>query len=87
MNSELRMLAVSLNTIANHIRLMVSGPRAGLGDLKLPANGPGGSMMADKINPTQVQALTMVCAQVVGHDPAIGIAASQGSSNSTFTSR
>lgn len=78
LHSSLRTLAVSLNRIANDIRLMGSGPRAGLGELKLPANEPGSSMMPGKVNPTQVEALTMVCAQVMGHDVAIGIAASQG---------
>ncbi len=57
---------------------MGSGPRAGLGELRLPANEPGSSIMPGKVNPTQVEALTMVCAQVMGHDVAIGIAASQG---------
>jgi len=78
LHSSLRTLAVALNKIANDIRLMGSGPRAGLGELKLPANEPGSSMMPGKVNPTQVEALTMVCAQVMGHDVAIGIAASQG---------
>lgn len=78
LHGSLRTLAVALNKIANDIRLMGSGPRAGLGELKLPANEPGSSMMPGKVNPTQVEALTMVCAQVMGHDVAIGIAASQG---------
>ena len=78
LHGTLRTLAVALNKIANDIRLMGSGPRAGLGELKLPANEPGSSMMPGKVNPTQVEALTMVCAQVMGHDVAIGIAASQG---------
>jgi fumarate hydratase class II len=78
LHGALRMLAVALNKIANDIRLMGSGPRAGLGELRLPANEPGSSMMPGKVNPTQVEALTMVCAQVLGHDVAIGIAASQG---------
>jgi fumarate hydratase class II len=69
---------VALNKIANDIRLMGSGPRAGLGELRLPANEPGSSIMPGKVNPTQVEAVTMVCAQVMGHDVAIGIAASQG---------
>lgn len=78
LHSALRMLAVALNKIASDIRLMGSGPRAGLGELRLPANEPGSSRMPGKVNPTQVEALTMVCAQVMGHDVAIGIAASQG---------
>ena len=78
LHGALRLLAVALNKIANDIRLMGSGPRAGLGELRLPANEPGSSIMPGKVNPTQVEALTMVCAQVMGHDVAIGIAASQG---------
>jgi fumarate hydratase, class II len=78
LHGALRTLAVALNKIANDIRLMGSGPRAGLGELRLPANEPGSSIMPGKVNPTQVEALSMVCAQVMGHDVAIGIAASQG---------
>jgi fumarate hydratase, class II len=78
LHGALRTLAVALNKIANDIRLMGSGPRAGLGELRLPANEPGSSIMPGKVNPTQVEALTMVCAQVIGHDVGIGIAASQG---------
>jgi len=78
LHAALRMLAIALNKIGNDIRLMGSGPRAGLGELQLPANEPGSSIMPGKVNPTQVEALTMVCAQVMGHDVAVGIAASQG---------
>ena len=78
LHAALRLLAVALTKIANDIRLMGSGPRAGLGELRLPANEPGSSIMPGKVNPTQVEALTMVCAQVVGHDVAVGLAASQG---------
>lgn len=78
LHGALRLQAVALTKIANDIRLMGSGPRAGLGELRLPANEPGSSIMPGKVNPTQVEALTMVCAQVMGHDVAIGIAASQG---------
>ncbi len=78
LHGALRTLAVALNKIANDIRLMGSGPRAGRGELRLPANEPGSSMMPGKVNPTQVAAMTMVRAQVTGHDVAIGIAASQG---------
>jgi len=78
LHGALRMLAIALNKIGNDIRLMGSGPRAGLGELHLPENEPGSSIMPGKVNPTQVEALTMVCAQVMGHDVAIGIAASQG---------
>jgi fumarate hydratase class II len=77
-HGALRMLAIALTKIANDIRLMGSGPRAGLGELQLPENEPGSSIMPGKVNPTQVEALTMVCAQVMGHDSAIGFAASQG---------
>ena len=78
LHAALRALAVALIKIGNDIRLMGSGPRAGLGELELPANEPGSSIMPGKVNPTQVEALTMVCTQVMGHDVAIGIAASQG---------
>ena len=78
LHGALRTLSVALCKIANDIRLMGSGPRAGLGELRLPANEPGSSIMPGKVNPTQVEALLMVCTQVMGHDVAIGIAASQG---------
>jgi fumarate hydratase, class II len=78
LHGALKTLAVALTKIANDIRLMGSGPRAGLGELSLPANEPGSSIMPGKVNPTQVEALTMVCAQVMGHDVALSIAASQG---------
>ena len=78
LHGGLRMLAVALTKIGNDLRLMGSGPRAGLGELRLPQNEPGSSIMPGKVNPTQVEALTMVCAQVFGHDAAIGFAASQG---------
>ena len=78
LHGALRMLAVALTKIGGDIRLMGSGPRAGFGELRLPANEPGSSIMPGKVNPTQVEALTMVCAQVMGHDAAIGFAASQG---------
>ena len=78
LHGALRTLCIALTKIAGDIRLMGSGPRAGLGELRLPSNEPGSSIMPGKVNPTQVEALTMVCAQVMGHDVAIGIAASQG---------
>lgn len=78
LHSGLKMLAIALTKIGNDIRLMGSGPRAGLGELLLPHNEPGSSIMPGKVNPTQVEALNMVCAQVMGHDMAIGFAASQG---------
>jgi fumarate hydratase class II len=77
-HGALKMLAIALTKIGNDIRLMGSGPRAGLGELRLPENEPGSSIMPGKVNPTQIEALTMVCAQVLGHDVAIGFAASQG---------
>jgi fumarate hydratase, class II len=78
LHASLKMLAIALIKIGNDIRLMGSGPRAGLGELLLPQNEPGSSIMPGKVNPTQIEALTMVCAQVMGHDAAIGFAASQG---------
>lgn len=78
LHASLRMLAIALTKIANDIRLMGSGPRAGLGELQLPHNEAGSSIMPGKVNPTQIEALCMVCAQVIGNDVAIGIAASQG---------
>lgn len=78
LHSSIKMLAIALTKIAGDIRLMGSGPRAGLGELSLPENEPGSSIMPGKVNPTQIEALTMVCAQVFGHDAAIGFAASQG---------
>ncbi|MBC7623759.1 MAG: class II fumarate hydratase, partial [Aeromicrobium sp.] len=77
-HASLKMLAIVLIKIGNDIRMMGSGPRAGLGELRLPQNEPGSSIMPGKVNPTQIEALTMVCAQVMGHDAAIGFAASQG---------
>jgi fumarate hydratase class II len=78
LHGALRQLAIALTKIGNDIRLMGSGPRAGLGELRCRENEPGSSIMPGKVNPTQVEALTMVCAQVMGHDVAIGFAASQG---------
>jgi len=78
LHGALRTLCVALIKIGSDIRLMGSGPRAGIGELQLPANEPGSSIMPGKVNPTQIEALLMVCAQVMGHDVAIGIAASQG---------
>ncbi len=78
LHGSLRVLAVALFKIAGDIRLMGSGPRTGLGELNLPENEAGSSIMPGKVNPTQVEALCMVCVQVMGHDAAIGFAASQG---------
>lgn len=77
-HGALRQLAVSLNKIANDIRFLASGPRSGLGELILPSNEPGSSIMPGKVNPTQAEALTMVCAQVIGNDVAIATGAAQG---------
>ena len=77
-HGALKQLAVSLNKIANDIRLMASGPRSGIGELIIPANEPGSSIMPGKVNPTQCEALTMVCAQVMGNDMAITIGGTQG---------
>jgi fumarate hydratase class II len=77
-SAGLRGLAVPLAKIAGDIRLLGSGPRAGLGELSLPANEPGSSIMPGKVNPTQCEAMLMVCAQVLGNDTAIAFAASGG---------
>jgi len=77
-SGALNVVAVSLMKIANDIRLLASGPRAGLGELALPANEPGSSIMPGKVNPTQAEALTMVCAQVIGNHGAITVAGSHG---------
>ncbi len=77
-HGALKQLAVSIMKIANDIRLMASGPRSGIGELIIPANEPGSSIMPGKVNPTQVEALTMVCAQVMGNDTAISVAGSNG---------
>ena len=77
-SGALNTLAVSLMKIANDIRLLGSGPRCGIGELHLPENEPGSSIMPGKVNPTQCEALTMVCAQVMGNQTAISIAGSQG---------
>ncbi len=77
-HGALKQLAVSLTKIGNDIRLLASGPRCGIGELKLPANEPGSSIMPGKVNPTQAEALTMVCAQVIGNDVAISAAGMQG---------
>jgi fumarate hydratase, class II len=77
-SGTLKTLATALMKIANDLRWMGSGPRCGLGELVLPANEPGSSIMPGKVNPTQCEAMTMVCVQVMGNDSAIGIAGSQG---------
>jgi len=77
-HGALKQLAVSLNKIANDIRMMASGPRSGIGEIIIPANEPGSSIMPGKVNPTQCEALTMVCAQVIGNDVAVSVAGTQG---------
>jgi len=78
LSGALRGLAVAAMKIANDVRLLASGPRCGLGELTLPANEPGSSIMPGKVNPTQAEALTMVCAQVMGNDVTITVAGSGG---------
>lgn len=77
-HGALKQLAVALNKIANDIRMLASGPRSGIGEISLPANEPGSSIMPGKVNPTQCEALTMVCAQVIGNDMAITVGGMQG---------
>ncbi|KAI8062406.1 fumarate hydratase precursor rhizopus oryzae [Gongronella butleri] len=77
-HGQLNVVAVSLMKIANDIRFLGSGPRCGLGELELPQNEPGSSIMPGKVNPTQVEALTMVCAQVMGNNTAVSVAGSNG---------
>jgi fumarate hydratase class II len=77
-SGALKTVAASLFKIANDLRLLGSGPRSGLGELILPENEPGSSIMPGKVNPTQAEALTMVCAHVMGNDAAVGFAGSQG---------
>ena len=77
-HGALKQVSVSLNKIANDIRMMASGPRSGIGEIIIPANEPGSSIMPGKVNPTQCEAITMVCAQVMGNDVAISIAGTQG---------
>jgi len=77
-HNSLKRIAVSLNKISNDIRMLASGPRSGIGEIILPANEPGSSIMPGKINPTQCEALCMVCSQVIGNDTTITFSASQG---------
>jgi fumarate hydratase, class II len=77
-SATLRALAVALMKIANDIRWLGSGPRAGLHELNLPSNEPGSSIMPGKVNPTQEEAMVMVCIQVIGNDTTVAIAGSQG---------
>lgn len=77
-HGALKMLAISLNKIGNDIRLLASGPRSGIGEIIIPSNEPGSSIMPGKVNPTQCEALTMVCAQVMGNDVSISVGGAQG---------
>jgi fumarate hydratase class II len=77
-HGAIKQIAVSLNKIGNDIRLLASGPRSGIGELIIPANEPGSSIMPGKVNPTQCEALTMVCAQIMGNDVAITVGGAQG---------
>jgi len=77
-HGALKTLAAALSKIANDIRLLASGPRSGLGELRIPENEPGSSIMPGKVNPTQAEALTMLCAQVMGNDVALNIGAASG---------
>ena len=77
-SGALKQLAVGLMKIANDVRWLSSGPRSGIGEIRIPENEPGSSIMPGKVNPTQCEALTMVCTQVMGNDATIGIAGSQG---------
>jgi fumarate hydratase class II len=77
-HGALKQLAVALNKIANDIRMLASGPRSGIGEIIIPENEPGSSIMPGKVNPTQCEALTMVCAQVMGNDVAISVGGMQG---------
>jgi len=77
-HGALKQLAVSLNKIANDIRMLASGPRSGIGEIFIPENEPGSSIMPGKVNPTQCEALTMVCTQVIGNDVTISVGGTQG---------
>lgn len=77
-HGALKQMAVSLNKIANDIRMLASGPRSGIGEILIPENEPGSSIMPGKVNPTQSEALTMVCAQVIGNDMAVAVGGMQG---------
>ena len=77
-HGDLKLIANSLNKIANDIRMMASGPRSGIGEIIIPSNEPGSSIMPGKVNPTQCEALSMVCAQVIGNDVTVTIGGMQG---------
>jgi fumarate hydratase, class II len=77
-SGALKRTAVALMHVGNNVRLLASGPRCGIGEIRLPENEPGSSIMPGKVNPTQAEALTMVCAQVIGNDAAIAVAGTHG---------
>ena len=77
-HGALKQVAVAVNKIANDIRLLASGPRSGIGEITIPSNEPGSSIMPGKVNPTQAEAITMVCSQVIGNDMAIAVGGMQG---------
>lgn len=77
-SSGLKQAAVTLHKIANDLRMLSSGPRCGIGEIEIPDNEPGSSIMPGKVNPTQIEALTMVCAQILGNDVTVAFASSQG---------
>ena len=77
-HGALKLIANSLNKIANDIRMMSSGPRSGIGEISIPSNEPGSSIMPGKVNPTQCEAISMVCAQVIGNDVSVTIGCMQG---------
>lgn len=77
-SSAIKRIAISLMKIANDLRVLASGPRSGIGEITIPENEPGSSIMPGKVNPTQIEALTMVCAQVIGNDSAISVGAMNG---------
>ena len=77
-HGALKQVAVAINKIANDIRLLASGPRSGIGEITIPANEPGSSIMPGKVNPTQAEAITMVCSQVIGNDMTIAVGGMQG---------
>ena len=77
-SGALKRVAVSLMHVANNVRLLASGPRCGIGELRLPENEPGSSIMPGKVNPTQAEAMTMVCAEVIGNDTAVSVAGTHG---------
>src|SRR5262249_17251766 len=78
LHGAIKVIACSLIKIANDVRWLASGPRSGIGELTIPENEPGSSIMPGKVNPTQCEALTMVCTQVLGNDVAIGAAGASG---------